>query len=114
VLEAENGKVVLPLRPDLSDRPRQVVCDEYGRYAETDWQLVEHYQTTTRVYFYPKTGRSHQLRMHAAHQDGLNMPIVGDELYGYSAERLYLHADLLGFIHPKSGQYVEFFTNAVF
>jgi len=114
VLEQQKGKVVLPLRPDLEDRPRQVVCDEYGRYAETDWQCIEQSDVTSRVYFYPKTGRSHQLRMHAAHSDGLNMPIVGDELYGYSAERLHLHADVLGFIHPVTKENHRFEVDADF
>ena len=113
-LQQEQGSIVLPLRPDLVDRPRQVVCAEYGRYAETKWQVIERKGDVTRVWFYPKTGRSHQLRMHAAHQQGLNMPIVGDDLYGFSAERLHLHADLLGFVHPYTNEKKVFQVDADF
>lgn len=65
------------------------LCYDYGKPALTYWQCIEHQQNRTKVYFYPQTGRTHQLRLHAAHAQGLNHPIVGDELYGYSSDRLY-------------------------
>jgi tRNA pseudouridine32 synthase/23S rRNA pseudouridine746 synthase len=115
ILNVEQGVIQIPLRPDLADRPRQVVCKAYGKFAETRWQKVAEENNRTRVYFYPKTGRSHQLRMHAALNQGLATPIVGDDLYGIKpAERLHLHADLLAFIHPTSNKTMTFQLNADF
>jgi len=107
-LDKQAGEVNLPLRVDLDDRPRQLVCYEYGKTAETRWQLIEIKENKTRVYFYPKTGRTHQLRVHSAHPDGLNMPIVGDDLYGSKAERLHLHAESLTLDHPETGEELVF------
>ena len=77
----------------------------YGKPASTIYKLLNvDSQGRARVAFYPKTGRTHQLRMHAAHVEGLNAPIVGDELYGHPADRLYLHAEAIRFIHPSTGQ----------
>lgn len=96
------GHISLPLRGDLDDRPRQLVCHEFGKVAETHWELsqLNEMARTARVYLYPKTGRTHQLRVHCAHSEGLNTPIVGDDLYGTRANRLHLHADLLMLQHP--------------
>jgi len=114
-LNVEQGVIQIPLRPDLADRPRQVVCKTYGKFAETRWQKVAEENNRTRVYFFPKTGRSHQLRMHAAHNQGLSAPIVGDDLYGIKpAERLHLHADLLAFTHPSSNKTMTFQLDADF
>ncbi len=107
-IEENFGTIELPLRVDLLDRPRQVVCYEHGKAAQTRWELISRHANTTRVYFYPHTGRTHQLRIHAAHEDGLNAPIVGDELYGKSADRLLLHAEHLGFTHPISSERLKF------
>ena len=96
------GIIDLPLRVDLDDRPRQVVCDEYGKIAKTKWEAIEQAEGKTRVYFYPITGRTHQLRVHAAHSLGLKTPIVGDDLYGRKADRLHLHAESIEFQHPIS------------
>ena len=96
------GEINLPLRVDFYDRPRQLVCYEYGKTAQTHWNVIQRNQNSTRVYLYPHTGRTHQLRVHAAHKDGLNAAIVGDELYGVSGERLMLHAQRLCFDHPIS------------
>ncbi|MCB1756405.1 MAG: RluA family pseudouridine synthase, partial [Gammaproteobacteria bacterium] len=104
VLAAEQGEIELPLRTDFDDRPRQVVCERFGKPALTRWQVIGRNRETTRVYFYPHTGRTHQLRLHAAHLDGLGMPIVGDELYGLAGQRLMLHAERLAFDHPVSGK----------
>lgn len=94
----------LPLRVDLEDRPRQLVCYEHGKKAQTCWEIVEKKDGFTKVHFYPITGRTHQLRVHAAHSLGLNTPIVGDDLYGTKADRLYLHAEWLEFEHPITRQ----------
>lgn len=107
-LKQQQGTINLPLRVDLDDRPRQLVCYDYGKEAETDWRVIEHAQGRTKVYFYPKTGRTHQLRVHSAHSSGLNMPIVGDDLYGKKANRLHLHADYLALKHPVSDSLMEF------
>lgn len=108
VIDGEKGEINLPLRGDFDDRPRQLVCFEYGKKAVTKWEVIEKNETTTKVHFWPLTGRTHQLRMHAAHELGLNAPIVGDDLYGISAERLHLHAAYLEFTHPKTNEIVKF------
>jgi len=96
------GEIGLPLRGDFDDRPRQLVCFEHGKKAVTRWELISVKNGLSKVHFYPLTGRTHQLRMHAAHHLGLNAPIVGDDLYGTVADRLYLHAAYLEFTHPKT------------
>ena len=101
------GTIELPLRVDIDDRPRQMVCFNHGKPAKTHWEIISRQQASTRVYFYPLTGRTHQLRVHAAHQDGLDAPIVGDALYGTTAERMLLHAERLGFTHPVTGEQLE-------
>ncbi len=110
IVEADNGIINLPLRVDLDDRPRQLVCYDYGRPAETRWEVIERKNQQTKVYFYPKTGRTHQLRVHAAHISGLNTPIVGDDLYGHKAERLCLHAETLALNHPVTKKWMVFQT----
>jgi tRNA pseudouridine32 synthase/23S rRNA pseudouridine746 synthase len=82
VLNKKSGKITLPLRVDLDDRPKQLVDYKYGKSTETNWEVIKKENGKTRVYFYPITGRTHQLRVHAAHKDGLNTPIIGDDLYG--------------------------------
>lgn len=104
ILPTDKGIIRLPLSPDFDDRPRQRVDLEHGKIAVTRYQAVSFNDHYTRVHFWPLTGRTHQLRVHAAHPDGLGCPIVGDELYGHKAERLYLHADYLEFRHPVTGQ----------
>jgi len=106
--DGNEGEIKLPLCADLYDRPRQFVSFETGKKSVTKWKAVERKGTTTRVHFWPLTGRTHQLRVHAAHELGLNAPIVGDELYGTAAGRLYLHAAELAFIHPASKEMVRF------
>ena len=104
------GQISLPLRGDLDDRPRQLVCHEFGKAAETHWELsqIDEMARTACVYLYPKTGRTHQLRVHCAHSEGLNTPIVGDDLYGTRANRLHLHADLLMLQHPVTRERMRF------
>jgi len=108
------GMVELPLRVDFDDRPRQMVCFAHGKPAVTRWQVIARNEDTTRVYFYPHTGRTHQLRLHAAHQAGLNAPIYGDELYGESVARLLLHAERLSFDHPVTKKRIEITAPAPF
>ena len=114
VLKEGEGKIDLPLRVDLNDRPKQLVCYEHGKKALTQWETIEAIGTKTKVYFYPITGRTHQLRVHAAHQLGLNTPIVGDDLYGKKSNRLYLHAEKITFKHPTSKKEVSFTAPAPF
>jgi len=108
IINKQEGGITLPLRGDLDNRPRQLVCFEFGKKAMTKWKVIETKETTTKVHLWPLTGRTHQLRMHAAHELGLNAPIVGDDLYGTSAERLYLHAAYLEFIHPVTNEKLAF------
>lgn len=107
-IEGRSGDISLPLRGDITDRPRQLVCHEHGRNAETHWEVVSTKNGKTKVHLYPKTGRTHQLRVHCAHPLGLGVPIRGDDLYGYKRERLHLHAGYLKLIHPATGEWIEF------
>tara|TARA_R110002096_G_scaffold16898_10_gene57995 strand:+ start:1887 stop:3455 length:1569 start_codon:yes stop_codon:yes gene_type:complete len=104
---ADRGRIELALRVDLEDRPRQVVCAEHGKEAVTDYEVLARHQGLTKVAFYPRTGRTHQLRVHAAHPLGLAAPILGDRLYGKPASRLFLHAQALSFAHPVGGHQVQ-------
>lgn len=106
-IASDNGKVTLPLRVDLFNRPRQLVCLEHGKNALTKYSIIKNKKTETRIAFYPVTGRTHQLRVHSAHKNGLNSPILGDSLYGTADERLYLHAASLVFKHPVTNKKIE-------
>lgn len=106
----KNGTISLPLRPDINDRPRQLVDYINGKEAITKY----HFTDADRVELYPQTGGTHQLRMHCAHNEGLANPIKGDELYGKKDKRLYLHAEELTFIHPTTKKEVTFFYKAEF
>lgn len=121
------GRIELPLCLNPLDRPRQMVSSEHGKEAITEYQIISESERITsasentfnesnridesersinesrkhtRIVFYPLTGRTHQLRVHAAHPEGLGCPILGDELYGKKADRLYLHAEYIEFRHP--------------
>ncbi|MBN1209017.1 MAG: RluA family pseudouridine synthase [Myxococcaceae bacterium] len=107
-VHAERGTIDLPMRVDLHDRPRQIHDPIHGKPAVTEWQVLERRGERTRLAFFPRTGRTHQLRVHAAHPLGLGAPIVGDRLYGHEAERLLLHAESLSFTHPRTGRRVSF------
>ena len=106
IITENAGWIDLPLRVDLDDRPRQVVCYEHGKPAQTRWKVIERKDGRTKVYFFPVTGRTHQLRVHAAHSLGLQHPIVGDDLYGQHSTRLHLHAERIEFKHPVSGKMI--------
>ena len=100
------GRISLPLCLNPLDRPRQMVSEEHGKEAVTEYQIIAKSEKYTRIAFYPLTGRTHQLRIHAAHPKGLNCPILGDELYGKKADRLYLHAEYIEFRHPVYGDII--------
>lgn len=124
------GRIELPLCLNPLDRPRQMVSRKHGKEAITEYQIISESERITsesentfnesnridesersinesrkytRIIFYPLTGRTHQLRVHAAHPEGLGCPILGDELYGKKADRLYLHAEYIEFRHPIYG-----------
>ena len=99
-ISSKEGTIILPLRMDPLDRPRQVVDHEHGKTAITLYRVLNEQEGRTLIAFYPLTGRTHQLRVHAAHPEGLHCPIRGDELYGQKADRLYLHAESLEFCSP--------------
>ena len=104
VVPEDEGTIELPLCLNPLDRPRQMVDTQYGKPAITYYQVLERTDKYTRIAFYPHTGRTHQLRVHAAHPSGLHCPIIGDELYGKKDKRLYLHAESIEFTHPVNGQ----------
>ena len=105
-----SGIVSLPMRPDPMNRPRQVVDMEHGKRAVTRYEFISDHL----VALWPETGRTHQLRIHCAHPDGLSNPIVGDELYGTKGQRLCLHAADIWFKHPISGEEMHFETTPNF
>lgn len=113
---AEKQKISLPLMPDYLDRPRQIVNHTQGKEAITEYEVLEHVDDShLRIALYPKTGRTHQLRVHCAHQEGLNAPILGDPLYGNEkAARLHLHAEEITFEHPLTGKKITITRKADF
>ncbi|WP_282628275.1 RluA family pseudouridine synthase [Empedobacter sedimenti] len=113
-VEQNEGMIDLPLRVDLDDRPRQMVCYEHGKSSRTRYEVIKRKDNKTLIHFYPITGRTHQLRMHASHILGLNTPIIGDDLYGTKANRLHLHAEYLDFIHPTTKELMKFQVEANF
>ncbi|MBR4378800.1 MAG: RluA family pseudouridine synthase [Prevotella sp.] len=105
------GVSLLPLSPDFENRPMQKVDYDEGKEAITRYEFIDQ----DRVRLFPLTGRTHQLRIHCAHPDGLNRPILGDPLYGNSpAERMFLHAARLSFTHPFTGERIEINSPAPF
>jgi tRNA pseudouridine32 synthase/23S rRNA pseudouridine746 synthase len=110
----KTGVIDLPLRVDLDNRPQQLVCYTHGKPAKTNYEVVDIVAGKTRIHFYPVSGRTHQLRVHAAHVDGLNMPILGDDLYGVKGERLHLHAAQLTFTHPVTLKVLDVICEAPF
>ena len=112
----EKGIISLPLLPDYLNRPRQIVNHEQGKEAITEYEILERIDGSHfRIALYPKTGRTHQLRVHCAHQEGLNAPILGDPLYGNEkATRLHLHAEEITFEHPLTGKKITIKRKADF
>ena len=113
---SEKGIISLPLLPDYLNRPRQIVNHEQGKEAITEYEILERIDGShLRIALYPKTGRTHQLRVHCAHQEGLNAPILGDPLYGNEkAARLHLHAEEITFDHPLTGKKITIKRKADF
>jgi len=105
--KGEKGRIELPLLPDLMHRPFQKVDKGHGKPAITEYLVVDEHV----VELHPLTGRTHQLRVHCAHAEGLNRPIKGDNLYGRRADRLYLHAARIAFLHPETGDKMTFEAN---
>ena len=114
VVTNDKGYIDLPLQLDINNRPYQKVEYEFGKSARTRFEVIERKAGKTKIYFYPVTGRTHQLRVHAAHVDGLNAPIVGDDLYGVKGDRLHLHAESITFTHPVTGEEVTLSVEAEF
>jgi len=108
IVDQPRGRITIPLTYDPLNRPRQKVDYKKGKSAVTEFEVLASQNGRTLVALYPHTGRTHQLRMHCAHSDGLGCPIVGDELYGRKADRLYLHCDHLELIHPVTGKEMTF------
>lgn len=108
-LEPKTGTVDLPLIVDWPNRPKQMVCHETGKPAQTEWRVQRYGETETRVRFMPKTGRSHQLRVHAL---ALGHPILGDPFYAKGPARdfprLMLHSEELRLRHPDGGAGLKF------
>ena len=104
----QSGEISLPLRPDIDDRPRQMVDYEHGKSALTQYRVTDCNNGHARIELHPLSGRTHQLRVHCAHPLGLDNPIVGDRLYGHTARRLMLHAQELTLTHPTSGERMHF------
>lgn len=102
------GLIAVPMCPDIMDRPRQKVDFEHGKDAITEYKILKNGEGYTRVALYPKTGRTHQLRVHCAISHGLRSPIIGDVLYGRRADRMYLHAQRIEFTHPTTGEGIAF------
>lgn len=109
-VELDRGHIELAFRLDLSNRPRQIYDPEHGKLGITDWEVLARNANSTRVQFKPLTGRTHQLRLHAAHELGIGHAILGDRLYGNPAlaNRLMLHSTSLAFYHPDSGEWLCF------
>ncbi len=112
-VKTKEGEIRLPLKLDYEHRPRQMVATD-GRAAHTIYKVEGIEQGRTRVRFYPITGRTHQLRVHAAHAEGLATPIVGDDIYGTGGDRLMLHAESIEFTHPTSGDTISLYCKAEF
>jgi tRNA pseudouridine32 synthase/23S rRNA pseudouridine746 synthase len=110
----DHGVIEQPLRVDPLDRPKHIVDPAQGKRAVTEWRVMERTPMGTRVSLVPRTERTHQLRVHAAHALGLGAPISGDRLYGSDGARLLLHAECLMFTHPHSGERLTFKSPAPF
>lgn len=113
-ISSKNGRISLPLSPDYINRPMQMVDLKEGKPAITSYRVIEAKEGLTRISLIPITGRTHQLRVHCAHKDGLSAPILGDNLYGEPSERLFLHASYIEFVHPMTGEKISLKSNPSF
>ncbi len=116
VLQANGGEIRLPFRLDPDNRPLQIYDAEEGKMGITLWEKIAVQVPNTRIAFTPLTGRTHQLRVHAAHPLGLAAPIVGDSLYGTGrdGDRMFLHATFLRLHHPDTDKSIEFYSEPPF
>jgi tRNA pseudouridine32 synthase/23S rRNA pseudouridine746 synthase len=118
IIEEASGEIHLPFRLDVNNRPRQIFDPVRGKLGSTCWQRLDTLEATTRIEFTPLTGRTHQLRVHAAHPRplGLGAPIVGDSLYGSgkAGDTMLLHATFLQFLHPATRRTLQFHSPAPF
>lgn len=110
----DEGEIRLPIAPDWPNRPRQKVDFNDGKAAVTAYRVLSRLGRQTRVEFRPLTGRTHQLRVHAAYAGGLDAPIHGDMLYGTPSTHLCLHASYISFRHPSTGEMLEFSSEPEF
>ena len=108
------GTISLPMCPNPFDRPRQIVNYEHGKRAVTRYEIISIQPQAIRVAYYPETGRTHQLRVHSAHSEGMGSPIIGDNLYGTPSDRLCLHAAELRLTHPTTGKELRFVSEPPF
>ncbi len=115
-LEEQSGVIELPFRLDVDNRPHQIYDEVHGKMGTTHWKHLAYEGDYTRVEFTPITGRTHQLRIHSAHEKGLGFPIVGDFLYGNGTDinQLKLHAQWIQFTNPENGELLEFSTEVPF
>ncbi len=105
-IKEDSGIIQLRTRLDINNRPYQIHDPVNGKLGITKWQKISEKNNKTKIHFFPKTGRTHQLRIHSAHKLGLNTPIVGDRLYGTQkeGERLMLHSSKIKFFHPQTDE----------
>lgn len=116
IVDRELGEVTLSFRLDPENRPYQIYDPVQGKTGITIWKKIDVQEGRTRVEFTPLTGRTHQLRLHAAHALGLSCPIIGDRLYGcgHEGDMMLLHASSLSFLHPSTGKRISFSSPAPF
>ncbi len=109
-IEGNEGTIELSFRLDPDNRPHQIYDPVHGKTGVSRWKKISTQNNQTRIHFFPLTGRTHQLRLHAAHPEGLGVPIVGDALYGSGKEgcKMYLHASLLSIYHPITEKTLTF------
>jgi tRNA pseudouridine32 synthase/23S rRNA pseudouridine746 synthase len=114
VIEEYSGEIRLSFRLDPDNRPYQIYDPIHGKLGVSQWRKMSIEGGRTRIEFTPLTGRTHQLRVHAAHKRGLGCPIIGDRLYGngQKGSQMLLHASSLSFLHPATDEKLEF-TSAV-
>ena len=111
-LKEDKGTINKPIGRNKKDRLKMGIVDD-GKRAVTHYEVLERYKNTTLIKCVLETGRTHQIRVHMA---SIGHPLVGDEVYGFKKQRFklkgqVLHAKTLGFIHPKTKEYMEFTTN---
>jgi tRNA pseudouridine32 synthase / 23S rRNA pseudouridine746 synthase len=112
IVQEKSGEITLSFRLDPDNRPYQIYDPVHGKTGTTRWRRLDVTAGKTRIEWTPLTGRTHQLRLHAAHALGMGFPIIGDRLYGDGKEgdQMLLHASFLSFLHPCTGKRIEFYS----